>query len=146
LQAEVGNDAFDATGTDDPAGLAEFLGNDRGGGFGIEEAMANDLADDFVGTTVVAFGTAFVILQGEGTADGESLAQLEIALFAKAEFLGGMQGSQILALTFDEHGQFAGNFIVLGNAERPLGPDELLELKIELKHGNLRTEKKEVRT
>jgi hypothetical protein len=134
LKAEVGNDAFDAAGTDDPAGLAEFLGNDRGGSFGIEEAMANDLADDFVGTAVVAFWAAFMALQGQGAAVGESLSQLEIALFAETELLGGTERSEFLALAFQEHGEFAGDFIVVQDAERTLGPDELLELEIELKH------------
>jgi hypothetical protein len=134
-KAEVFHDAFDAAGTDDPAGLAEFLSKDGGGGFGIEEAMANDLADDFVGTAIVAFWAALTALQSQGAAVGESLAQLEIALFAETELAGGTQGTKLLALAFKEHGQFPSDFIVVQYAECTVGrPDELLELEIELKH------------
>src|ERR1044071_4589913 len=97
--------------------------------------MANDLANEFVGAAIIAFRSAFVALQGEGAAVGESLAKLEIALFAEAEFLSGAQRPQVQALAFEEHGQFAGDFIVCGDAQGTSGPDELLKLEIELKHG-----------
>jgi len=36
----------------------EFLGDDGGGGFRIQKAVADDLADQFVGAAVIGFGTA----------------------------------------------------------------------------------------
>jgi len=135
LQAEMGNGAFDAAGADGPAGLAEFLGDDLGRGFGIEEAMANDLADDFVGAARGAFGSAFLAVQGQGAALAEGVAELEIALFAEAELACGSERPEALALAFDEHGEFAGDVVVVGDVQGSGVADKLLELEVELEHG-----------
>jgi hypothetical protein len=134
LKAVVGDDAFDAAGANDPTGLAEFLGDDVSGGFGIEEAMANDLADDFVGAAVVAFGSAGLAAEGGGAERGEGVSELEIALFAEAELACGLEGSEALALALDEHGEFAGDFVVGEDGEGTSGTKQLLELQIEGEH------------
>jgi hypothetical protein len=134
LKAVVGDDAFDAAATDDPAGLAELLGDDIGGGVGVEEAIANDLADDFVGTAVEAFGAAFLAFQGGGAAVGECLAELEVALLTEAELARGGGGAEALALAFDEHGEFAGDLVVGAEGEGAGGADEELTLEIDVEH------------
>jgi hypothetical protein len=134
LKAVVGDDAFDAAGTDDPAGLAELLGDDIGGGVRVEEAVADDLADDFVGTAVEAFGTAFLAEEGGGAAVGERLAELEVALFTEAELACGGGGAEALALAFDEHGEFAGDLVVGVEGERASSADEELTLEIDVEH------------
>jgi hypothetical protein len=38
--------------------LAQFLGDDFGGGFRIQEAMVDDQAHDLLGAAVIGFGAA----------------------------------------------------------------------------------------
>jgi hypothetical protein len=113
LQAELGDDAFDATGADGEAALAEFLGDDGGGGVGIEEALANDLANRFIGTTGTGLGSAFVAQEGDGTALEVSGAELEITLLAEAEFGGSRLGAKSFEFAFQEHEEFVGDFVIL---------------------------------
>jgi hypothetical protein len=114
---------------------AELLGDDVGGGVGVEEAVADDLTDDFVGAAVEAFGTAFLAEQGGGAAVDERLTELEVALFTEAELASGCCGAEALAFTFDEHGEFAGNLVVGAEGERASGADEELLLEIDVEHG-----------
>jgi len=112
LQAELGHDPFDGASADGLAGLAQFLADDGGRGVRIQEAITDDLLDDLIGATIVGFGAALLVLQGQGAALFESLAQLEIALLGVAEFLGGGDGAGAFALPFVEHGQFDQDEIV----------------------------------
>ena len=112
LQAELGHDPFDGAGADGLAGLAQFLGDDGGRGGRIQEAITHDLLDDLIGAAIVGFGAALLILQGQGAALFENLAQLEVALLGIAEFLGGGNGAGAFALAFVEHGQFGQDGIV----------------------------------
>ena len=138
MKAVIGDDAFGAPGAEGEAGLAELLGDDLGGGVGIEEAVADDLADGLVGAAGGALGAALAALQGGGAVGEEGAADLEVALFAEAELLGGSQGAEPLALAFDEHGEFAGDFVGGGDGEGAGGAGELLELGVEVKHGGPR--------
>jgi hypothetical protein len=58
-----------------------------------------------------------LVLERQGAALFEEVAQLEIALLGEAEFSGGGDGSQALALAFVEHGQFGENGILNGAGE-----------------------------
>jgi len=127
LKAEIGDDAFDAAGAEGTAGLAELLGDDLGGGLGVEEAVADDLAHGLVGVAGGAFGAAAVVLQGRGAVGEEGAADLEVTLLAEAKLLGGGEGSESLALALDEHGEVAGDLVGGGDGERTGGADELLE-------------------
>ena len=138
MQAELFDDPFDAADGDGPTSLSEFLGDDGGGGLGIEEAVANDLADDFVGAAVRAFGAAFFAEQGQGTALGEGLTELEVALFREAELEGGLQRSEAEAFPFAEHGEFTGDFIIGGHRECAVGTEELVGGGVEVDHEDLR--------
>jgi hypothetical protein len=115
--------------------LAEFLGNDVSGGVGVEEAKANDLADDFVGTAGVTFGAAFLAEQSGGAPVGEGLTELEVALLTQAELACGSGGSESLTFAFDEHGEFAGDLVVGAEGEGAGGADEELLLEIDVEHG-----------
>src|SRR5947207_7531951 len=99
LQAELGDDAFDTTNTDRQAGLAEFLGDDRGRPVGVEEAVANDLSDDLVGASRARFGTTFVAEQSRGAALEKSGAKLEVTWSAEAELGSGGLGTETFAFS-----------------------------------------------
>ena len=141
MQAVVRDDACDAPGTDDPAALAEFLGDDVRRGLGIEEAMPDDLSDDFVGASVVAFGSAFLIEQRRGAVVAVGLSELEIALLAEAELAGRRAGSESVAFAFEEHDEFGSEFVVGRDVQDTVGTDKLPELRIEGKHGSPRVGK-----
>lgn len=143
MQAEVRDDACDAPGADGQAALAEFLGDDVRRGFGIEEAMANDLSDDFVGAPVVVFGATFLVEQRGGAACAVGLSELEIALLAEAELAGRRARSESVAFAFEEHDEFGSEYVVDVDGQSALGTDELPELRIEGEHGNPRAREKE---
>ena len=63
------------------------------------------------------------------------MADLEVALLAEAELLGGGAGAKSLALARDEHGELAGDLVGGGDGERTGGADELLELGVEVEPG-----------
>ena len=132
MQAELFDHPFDAADTDDPTRLGEFLRDDGGRGLGIEEAMADDLADDFVGAAVIALGTAFFAFQGGGPALAIGLAELEVPLFTEAEVAGGLEGPAAVAFAVNEHGEFAGDFVVGADGKLARGTQELRLLGIEL--------------
>ena len=134
MQAELLDDPFDTADTQGQIGLGEFLRDDGGGRFGIEETMADDLPDDFVGAAVIAFGAALFARQGGGPALLISVAELEIALFTEAEIAGGLERSAAMAFAVDKHSEFAGYFIVGGHKEVAGGTAELALMRIEVQH------------
>jgi hypothetical protein len=103
LKAEVGDDAFDAARGDGEAGLAEFLGDDVGGGVGVEEAMANDLTHDLVGADMRGFGTGLAELEGLGAMFTKGVEQLIISRFAEPILFGRGRGAEAPALTLIKH-------------------------------------------
>jgi hypothetical protein len=84
---------LDATLADGLVTLAKFLRNDDGGHFGVQEAMANNLADHFVGAAVVSFGAAALVLESGGAAVLKARQQLVVAGAGEAVFLGGGTGA-----------------------------------------------------
>ena len=77
LKAELFDDTLHAPYADGPATLRELLGNDFGGGLRVEEAVPDDLANDFGCATVLGFRSAFAALQCAATGFAERGAQLE---------------------------------------------------------------------
>jgi hypothetical protein len=141
LQAELGDDALDATGADGLAGLTYLLGYDGGVGVRVQKAVADDLLADLVGATRGGFGATLLTLEGQSAAGLEGLAELEIALFAEAKLTSGGQGAGALALAFKEHGQFEGDFVggehgqVAGRAAEGLGGGVSIKCQHEQKVG-----------
>jgi hypothetical protein len=124
LKAELADHTLDSPGADGVAGLAQFLGNDGRRGIGIQEAVTDHLLEDLIGAAVVGFRPAFLVLQGRGAALFELVAQLEVALFGKAEFGGSGQRPQAFAFAFVEHGQFREYGIVHWSGELATGAGE----------------------
>ena len=138
MQPELSNDAIDGAFADAEVTLAEFLRDDFGAGFRVQEAVTDHLADEFLGAPVTRAGAAFgaeeslaAFLQKEG-------AELEVTLTAKTELGGGTVNAFAAAFALDEHGELAGDFIVFGNGQGTrFALDAVLE-KLERKHADLR--------
>lgn len=115
--------------------LGQLLGNDLSRGLRIQEAVANDLANDLVGAAVVGFGAGGFALQSESSVFLEEVEQLEVALSAITELSGGFRRAYAFALAFEEHGQFESDLIVGGHEEGTGGSREgRLLLGIENNH------------
>jgi hypothetical protein len=134
LKAVLLDDADDTTNADREAGLTEFLRDDVDRGVGIEEAVADDLANDLVGADIVAFGAGLVALESCTSVFTVEFEQLKISLFAEVELLGGLGGAEPFALAFDEHGQSGDDEVVRENGELPGGADDAAGRDVEL-HG-----------
>jgi hypothetical protein len=133
LEGVVLDNAFHATDANGGSGLNEFLSDDFGRRVGVEEAMSNDLPYDFVGATIVSFGSAFV---GNKTLRAELLellTELKIALARESELLGRLLRSKT-TFAFQQHGKAAGDFIVLRDRQRADRARESVLPKVKLKH------------
>jgi hypothetical protein len=124
LQAELGDDAFDAALADGMIGLAQLLGDERRGSLPIQVAVADDLTDDFVSTAVVGFGAAALVLEGSSAAGFQARQQLIIARAGEAVLSGGGGGAQAFALALVEHDQSGEDDIVLGDQQGTAWPDQ----------------------
>ena len=97
--------------------LSEFLSNDFGAGFRIEESVTDDLTDEFLGAPVVGFGASFGAEEGLAALFKKEGPELEITLTAKTEFGGGLVNAFRAAFALDEHGEFTGDFVVIGDGQ-----------------------------
>jgi hypothetical protein len=134
LQAILLDDADDTPSADREASLAELLRNDVDRGVGIEEAVADDLANEFVGADIVAFGAGLVALESCTSMFMIEFEQLKISLLAEAEFLSGPGGAEAFALAFNEHGQAGDDEIIGKNGELSGGADDAVGRHVE-QHG-----------
>jgi hypothetical protein len=134
LKAVLLDDADDTTSADREAGLAKLLRDDVDCGVGIKEAVTDDLANDFVGSDIVALGAGLVPLESCATVVTIAFEQLKISLFAEVELLGGLDGTKPFALTFNEHGQASDNEVVRKNRELSGGADDAMGGHVEV-HG-----------
>ena len=140
MQAELGNDPVDSAFTDGEIRLAELLGDDFGTGLRVQEAVADDLTDQFLSAAVWGFGAAFGAEKRRAAFFQKEGAKLEVTRTAKTEFGGGAVDTLRAAFTLDEHGELAGNFVVGGNGQGAgMAADALVE-KLERKQGDLRPE------
>ena len=124
MKAVLLDDADDTASTDWETGLAKLLCEDVERGVGIEEAVANDLANDLVGADIVAFGAWFVAKESWAALFTIEFEQLKISLFAEAELLGCLGGTDSLALAFDEHGEARDDEVIRKNGELPGGAED----------------------
>lgn len=104
--------------------------------------MSNRLANGLIRTTIGTAGPRLVVDQGRGTLLGKGVAELEVALFAVTEELGGLDGAEAKALARDEHGEFAGDFVVGREGQGPGRANQLALLTVEVKHGSTPREEK----
>ena len=134
MKAVLLDDTNDATNADRETGLAQFLRDDVDGGVGIEEAVTDDLANEFVGADIVAFGAGLLTLESRASLLTIEFEQLKISLFAEVELLGGLGGAEPFALAFDEHGQAGDYKVVRKNGKLSGGADDAAGRDVEL-HG-----------
>jgi hypothetical protein len=134
LKAILLDDADDTTSADQEAGLAELLRDDIDRGIRIEEAVADDLANDLVGARIVAFGAGLVALESCASLFTIEFEQLKISLFAEAELVGGLGGTDPFALAFDQHGEAGDNEVIRQHGELSGGADDAMGRDVEL-HG-----------
>ena len=135
LKAVTFDDPLDAADADFPAALTQFLGNHLGRGAGVQKPVANDLTNHLRRAAVLGLGPPAGALQRDGPVRLEGVKQLKIALLGVAVLEGSGRRPQPLALPFNEHGQFAGDLIVLSNGEAAGGPLELERRGIKKQHG-----------
>jgi hypothetical protein len=140
LKAVLLNDADDTTSADREAGLAELLRDDVDRGVGIEEAVTDDLANEFVGADIVAFGAGLVALESCASMFTIEFEQLKISLLAEVEPLSGLGGTEPFALAFNEHGQAGDDEVIPTNGEFSGGADDAVGRHVEL-HGLVLQEK-----
>ena len=137
MESELGNDAVYGSFADGEVALSEFLSNDFGAGFRIQESVADDLTDEFLGAPVVGFWSSFGAEESLAALFKKKGPDLEIALAAITEFSGGSINAFRAAFALDEHGEFPSDFVVLGNGQGTgLALDAFLE-KFERNHRDL---------
>lgn len=143
MQAVLFDDAIDTPGADLEPCLPELLGDDVDGGVGVEEAVADDLSDEFAGTDVVAFGPSLLSHEAGASLFIIGFEQLIVSLFAEAELLGGPGGAETFALSFDEHGEALDDEVVIVDGEFAGGPGDALRGPVEQHVAVLRGENAE---
>jgi hypothetical protein len=118
LKAKLGNDPVDSPFADTEVGLSEFLSNDLGGCLWIQETMTDDLANHFLGATIVGFGASFRIDQSLPPLFEEKSSELKVALATEAKLCRDLVYAQRAAFTLDEHGKFSGDFVIIRDGKR----------------------------
>ena len=124
MKAVVGDDATDGAEADGEVGLLEFLGDDLGGGVGVQEEIAQDLADGLFGAAVVGLGAGFAGQQGHGAALEVGCAQLIVAWAGEAEALSDGGGVGVQAFALDEHEEAWGEEVVGADGQGAGGAGE----------------------
>ena len=132
MKAVLLDDADDTTSADREAGLAELLRDDVGRGVWIEEAVTDDLTNDFVGADMVAFGAGLVPLESSTSMFTIEFEQLKISLLAEIELLGSLGGTEAFALALNQHGQAGDDEVICKNRELSGGADNAVGRHVEL--------------
>lgn len=86
-------------------------------GLRIEEAVTDDLTDQFLRAPVVRSGAALGTEQSSAAFFEEELSELEVALAAETELGGGVLDARRAAFALDEHGKLARDFVIGGNGQ-----------------------------
>jgi hypothetical protein len=135
LKAKLGDDSVDGAFADPEVALPEFLSDDLSASLGIQESMADDLADQFLGTAVVGSRATLATEKRLAALLEEESPELEVTLTAKAEFGSGTVNAFGAAFTLDEHGELACNFVIIANGK---GAELTLDAFFEKFEGNHR--------
>lgn len=135
MESELVNDAVYGTLAGTEVTLSEFLGNHFGAGLRIQEAVPDDLTNEFLSAPIVGFGSSFATDEGFAAFLEEKSPQLEVTLTAKAEFSSDAINAFCAAFAGDKHSKFTSDFVVFGNGEgAEFTLDALLE-KFDRNHG-----------
>ncbi len=113
----LGDDPIHGPFADGEVTLPELLSNDLGTRFRVEEAMPDDLANDFLGAAVLCLGTSLGADEGFGPFFTEKSQELKVALAAVVESGDYFVDRLVSTLPGDEHGKLAGDLILLGDGE-----------------------------
>jgi hypothetical protein len=124
LKAIALDHPFDAARADGELALAEPLGDHGGRGFGVEEPVADDLADGLVGPAVVRLGSALLALEARRSLGRVDLEELVIAPLGQAELRCGSDGSEFRAMPLEKHGEPPGDVVAGRDRESAGGSDE----------------------
>jgi hypothetical protein len=123
---------MDTPETDLEVRLAEFLGDDLGGGVGIQKAVAQDLANDLVGAAVRGFRTGLLRQEGGQALLLEAVQQLIIALPAAAVFFGDGGDVVCQTLALDEHQEAVGLQVGGRDGQGARGTDQTVGAGVEM--------------
>jgi len=134
LKAVFGDHALDAAGADLPAALAKLLRDHLRGGVAVEEPVPHHLPDDLGRSPVVGLGAALLAPQSDRARFVEEGAELEVPLLAVAELAGGLEGTALLALPFQEHEQLVRDLVVRADVQGAARPDPRMVLRFESCH------------
>ena len=118
METELGNDAVNGSFADREVTLSEFLSDDFSAGVRIQEAVTDDLTDQFLGAPVVGFGTSFGTEESLAAFFEKEGAELEVTLAAETKLGGGAIDAIRAALAVYEHGEFTSDLVILGNGQR----------------------------
>jgi hypothetical protein len=112
--------------------LAKFLSDHLRRSLRVEKAVANHLPHQFVGAAIVAFRSARLTAKRIRTVLLVSAKELGIALSGVPVLAGRFSSSQSFTLSFNQHSEFLGDFILIGNGQSSVLADQLLGLLIPL--------------
>jgi len=140
LKAVLLDDADDTPSAEQEAGLAELLRNDVDRGVRIQEAVTDDLANEFVGADIIAFGAGLVAFESCASMFTIEFEQLKISLPAEAELLSGLGGAESFALAFNEHREAGDYEVIRKNREFSRRADDAVGRHLEM-HGLVLREK-----
>lgn len=118
MESELGNDTVNGPFADPETALSKFLSDDFGAGLGIQEAVTNDLTDEFLGAPVIGFGAALGTEQSLAAFLKKEGAKLEVTLTTITEFSSGPVNAFGATFAVDEHGKFPGDFVMVSNGQR----------------------------
>lgn len=90
--------------------------------------MADHLADELLAASVFGLRASFGAEQSLPSLFEEEGLELKVTLTAETEFGSSAVNAFRAAFTFDEHGEFKGDFIVVGNGQ---GAETALETFLE---------------
>jgi hypothetical protein len=113
----LGDDTVDGPFADMEVALPEFLGNDLGARFRVKKSVTDDLANDFLSAAVFCLGASLGANEGPGTLFAEQGEQLKVALAAVIEPGNDFVNRLVSTLSGDEHGELAGDLIIIGDGE-----------------------------
>jgi hypothetical protein len=100
--------------------------------------MADNLANYFLRTTIVGFGTTFGADQPLAPLFEEKSPELKVSLTTETELCGDLIYTQRAAFAFDEHGKLSGDFVMIGDRKRSGIALNGLFRNLERNHGILR--------